>query len=74
VKADINEDRATGRSRGFGTVLFETGEQAAAAIEVCEEGSERGPFRSQRIAWRNPLSLAFAGHRGAGGCDILPSS
>jgi RNA recognition motif-containing protein len=34
VKADINEDRATGRSRGFGTVLFETAEQATAAIEA----------------------------------------
>ena len=39
MKADISEDRASGRSRGFGTVLFETGEQAAAAIEVRCEGS-----------------------------------
>ena len=39
VKADISEDRASGRSRGFGTVLFETGEQAAAAIEVRCKGS-----------------------------------
>ncbi len=34
VKADISTDRQTGRSRGFGTVLFETEEAAQAAITV----------------------------------------
>jgi RNA recognition motif-containing protein len=42
VKADISQDRQSGRSRGFGTVLFETEEQAQAAIEV------RWPFRFER--------------------------
>lgn len=49
MKADINEDRATGRSRGFGTVLFETGEQAAAAIEVCEEALRMGLFEASAL-------------------------
>lgn len=41
VKADISQDRNSGRSRGFGTVLFETAEQAEACIQV---GSSRAPF------------------------------
>lgn len=39
VKADISTDRQTGRSRGFGTVLFETEEAAQAAIAVRCRGS-----------------------------------
>ncbi len=58
VKADISTDRQLGRSRGFGTVLFETEEEAQAAIEVGDklEGLRVHKLRS---------TVGFALHRRA---------
>ena len=47
VRANIMEDRETRRSRGSGTVLFDSEDAAAAAIEVnCPRftGSHPGPL------------------------------
>jgi RNA recognition motif. (a.k.a. RRM, RBD, or RNP domain) len=59
VKADINEDRATGRSRGFGTVLFETGEQATAAIEVHPPSCGAQQFASRFSVWTGSSKVGF---------------
>jgi hypothetical protein len=35
LECDVKKDRMTGRSKGWGTVLFQNAEAANAAIEVC---------------------------------------
>ena len=61
MKADISQDRQSGRSRGFGTVLFETEEQAQAAIEV-----RWPPFVLKRIFFAGTLDVT--GHALAACC------
>jgi hypothetical protein len=42
LEALVRRDPATGRSKGYGTVLMKTAEEASRAIEVCGAGGGGG--------------------------------
>ena len=70
----VKADQATGRSRGFGIVEFESAEDAAAAIEQMSRRVSSPHRIETALAWRRlrDVSLKRAAHGASGAWEVHP--